>query len=175
MKNHVIGVMSICLICAGCASRQLLRPVNTQGAENLRNLSANIEIIRGTYIPVMGAYLDFKIQQLRVAKQNELLAGGIKLSPEAQIQLEFYTRDQQAKKKEVLDLLQALLDTLKEQTDIATVHLDAYKSFAESGRLSDAVAAQLQDSNFQIKALSMLKMDPVKAKRVQELLSELSR
>lgn len=159
----------------GCANPKLLRPVNSQGAENLKNLGANLEIIRGTYVPVMSAYLDFKIQQMRVAKQNDLLAGAMKLSPEAQIQLEFYVRDQQSKKKEVLDLLQSLLDTLKEQSDIAAIHLDAYKSFAESGKLTDALTQQLQDSSLQMKALAMLKMDPAKAKRVQELLSEFTK
>lgn len=177
MKNSFITVvmLSATLAGVGCVNRTLLRPVNAQGTENLKNLGANLEIVRGTYVPVLSAYLDFKIQQLRVMKQNELLAGAMKLSPEAQIQLEFYVRDQQAKKKEVLDLLQALLDTLKEQSDIATIHLDAYKSFAESGKLTDALAQQLQDSNFQMKALAMLKMDPSKAKRVQELLSDFSK
>lgn len=174
MKNNltVAIFLAVALPGIGCANRKLLRPINAQGAENIKNLNANLGIVRETYIPVMSTYLDFKIQQLRVAKQTELLAGGMKLSPEAQIQLEFYVRDQQAKKKEVLDLLQALLDTLKEQSEIANIHLDAYKSFAESGKLTDALAQQLQDSNFQMKALAMLKMDSGKAKRVQELLSE---
>ncbi|MEK7389131.1 MAG: hypothetical protein AAB036_05495 [Elusimicrobiota bacterium] len=167
-----LSLALVAVMFSGCASRHLLRPVNTHGAENLKNLNANLGIIKETYIPVMSAYLDFKIQQLRVGKQTELLNGGMKLSPEAQIQLEFYVRDQQAKKKEVLDLLEALLSTTKEQADIANIHLDAYKSFAESGKLTDALSQQLQDSNLQMRALAMLKMDPVKAKRVQELLSE---
>lgn len=174
MKNCLATtvLLGVVLSSLGCVNRALLRPVNAQGAQNLKNLSANLKIVRGTYIPVLSSYLDFKIQQLRVAKQTELLAGGMKLSPEALIQLEFYVRDQQAKKKEVINLLQALLDALKEQSDIANIHLGAYESFAESGKLTNALNQQLQDSNFQIKALAMLKMDPAKAKRLQELLSE---
>lgn len=177
VRNRFAPVIMLAtsLAAVGCANPKLLRPVNSQGAENIKNLGSNIAIIRETYIPVLSAYLDFKIQQLRVAKQNELRGDATKLSPEAQIQLEFYVRDQQAKKKEVVDLLQALLDTLKEQSDIAAIHLDAYKSFAESGKLTDALAQQLQDSNFQLKALEMLKMDPAKARRAQELLSEFSK
>jgi hypothetical protein len=177
MRNRFISMVMLtaALACAGCASRKLLYPVNAQSAENLGNINANLGIIRETYIPVLSTYLDFKIQQLRVMKQNELLGGAMRLSPEAQIELEFYFRDQQAKKKEVLDLLQTMLYTLKEQSDIATIHLEAYKSYAESGKLSDDLALKLQDSTFQLKALAMLKLDSAKAKRVQELLLEFTK
>jgi hypothetical protein len=160
------------LFLVGCLSRAVLRPINKQNEENLKNMTTNLQIVADTYIPVMSSYLDFKIQQAKVKKQNELLAGGTRLSPEAQIQLEFFVRDQQSAKKEVLQLLQDLFTTLKGQSEIAAVHLEAYKTFAESGKLTDTLTTELQDSNLQLKALALLKMDPTKAKKIQDLLQQ---
>ena len=109
---------------------------------------------------------------MKVRKQNELLAGGFKLSPENQIQLEFYVRDQIEKKKEVMKLLEDLMTTIKSQSEIASMNLDAYKSFTEGGKASDSIKEKLQDSQLQLKALALLKMDPAKAKRMQELFAE---
>jgi len=162
--------LPLLIITSGCVNSKIIKPINKQYEENLNNLSVNLAIVTETYIPVIDAYLDFKIEQLRVKKEDELLKGDTKLTPEDQIKLEFYHRDNIEKKKELLTLLNDLLTTLKSQTEIAKIHLEAYKSFAESGKLTQEIKQQITDSQLQIKALSMLKLDPQKAEKIKQLL-----
>ncbi|OGS07715.1 MAG: hypothetical protein A2204_00140 [Elusimicrobia bacterium RIFOXYA1_FULL_47_7] len=171
MKSFIVIMVLGCLACTGCMNPKILRPINSQNEENLTDMSKNMQILSDTYLPVLSAYLDFKIQQMKVKKQNELAGSDYKLTPEAKIDLEFYTRDLLAEKKEMLTLLQELMSTIKEQSDIAKIHLEAYKDFTEKSKLTDDFVDKLKDSNLQMKALSVLKMDPNKSKRLQELLS----
>ncbi len=171
MKFIVVIVLLSLFSCIGCMNPKVLRPINSQNEENLANMSKNMQILVDTYLPVLDAYLDLKIQQMKVKKQNELIGSDFKLTPEAKIDLEFYTRDLLNDKKEVISLLQELLSTLKEQSEIAKIHLDAYKNFTEKNKITDDFIDKLKDSNLQLKALSVLKMDSNKSKRLQELLS----
>jgi hypothetical protein len=171
MKLLIIITLLVSLSCAGCVNPKVLRPVNTQNEENLTKINQNVQILVDTYLPVLNAYLDFKIQQKKAKKQSELIGTDFKLTSEAKIELGFYERDLLAEKKEVMELLQELLSTLKEQSEIAKIHLDAYKDFAEKGKVTDDFVEKLKDSSFQLKALSALKLNPDKSKRLQELLS----
>jgi hypothetical protein len=171
MKSLVIVMLLGIVSFTGCMNPKVLKPINIQNEENLANMSRNIQILGDTYLPVLSAYLDLKIQQMKVKKQNELVGSDFKLTPEAKIELEFYTRDLLADKKEIIVLFQELLSTLKGQSEIAKIHLDAYKYFTDKSKLTDDFVDKLKDSNLQLKALSLLKMDPNKSKKFQELLS----
>lgn len=170
MKS-AIAAFTIALCISACAPRKLLIPINRQSNDNLSALSQNISSISAPYPAIMSAYLDFKIQQQKVSKQVQL---GSDITPEQRIQLEFFVRDQQAKKNEIMALLGDLIATTKSQITSAQTYQAAYQAYTEGGKFTTQLSSQLSDADFQRKLLSISGVDATKAARLSELLSDFS-